>query len=98
VLICGLLANKDAEAFFDAFRTLNPRIIATAFSAEAASPPERLVSAAIAAGLRASAAGNVEAALEQALAVEGPPPRVMVCGSLYLAGEVLALSRETWPD
>ncbi|MDO9336106.1 MAG: folylpolyglutamate synthase/dihydrofolate synthase family protein [Caulobacter sp.] len=98
VLICGLLANKDAEAFFDAFRTLNPRIIATAFSAEAASPPERLVSAASAAGLRAGAASDVEAALEQALAVEGLAPRVMVCGSLYLAGEVLALSRETWPD
>ncbi|MCE3288019.1 MAG: folylpolyglutamate synthase/dihydrofolate synthase [Caulobacter sp.] len=97
-LICGLLANKDAEAFFDAFRGLNPRIIATAFSADAASPPERLVSAARAAGLRASAAADVEAALEQALAVEGPAPRVMICGSLYLAGEVLALSRETWPD
>jgi dihydrofolate synthase/folylpolyglutamate synthase len=98
VLICGLLANKDAEGFFDAFRTLNPRVIAAAFNAEAASPPDRLVSAARAAGLRASAASDVEAALEQALAVEGSPPRVMICGSLYLAGEVLALSRETWPD
>ena len=98
VLICGLLANKDAEGFFDAFRALNPRIIATAFSAEAASPPQRLVSAASAAGLKASAAESVEAALEQALAGEGPAPRVMICGSLYLAGDVLAFSRDTWPD
>lgn len=97
VLVCGLLANKDAEAFFDAFRTLNPRIVATTFTADTASPPERLVSAARAAGLRAEAAPDVTAALERALAVDGAPPRVMICGSLYLAGEVLALSRDTWP-
>ena len=24
--------------------------------------------------------------------------RVVICGSLYLAGEVLGASRETWPD
>ncbi|MDB5461018.1 MAG: hypothetical protein JWO72_2759, partial [Caulobacteraceae bacterium] len=25
-------------------------------------------------------------------------PHVLICGSLYLAGEVLAASDETWPD
>ncbi len=35
--------------------------------------------------------------LELALAAEGPPPRVVVCGGLHFAGEVLALSPETWP-
>ena len=24
--------------------------------------------------------------------------RVVICGSLYLAGEILGASRETWPD
>jgi dihydrofolate synthase/folylpolyglutamate synthase len=96
VLICGLLANKDAEAFFDAFRGLAPRIIAVPFDAETASPPERLVSAAKAAGLEAVAANRIEAALELALASPAPP-RVMICGSLYLAGEVLAMSPVTWP-
>jgi dihydrofolate synthase/folylpolyglutamate synthase len=40
---------------------------------------------------------HLDAALEQALAADGPPPRVLICGSLYLAGEVLARSPETWP-
>ncbi|HYE45828.1 MAG TPA: folylpolyglutamate synthase/dihydrofolate synthase family protein [Caulobacter sp.] len=94
-LICGLLANKDAEGFFDAFKALKPRVIAVGFEADAASPPERLVSAARAAGLTAEAAPDVAAGLERALA-DGAP-RLMICGSLYLAGEVLAMSQETWP-
>lgn len=96
VLICGLLANKDAEGFFDAFRALKPRVIAVGFEAETASPPERLVSAARAAGLEAEMAADVAAGVELALA-NGASPRMMICGSLYLAGEVLALSEETWP-
>jgi dihydrofolate synthase/folylpolyglutamate synthase len=34
---------------------------------------------------------------EAALAQDGPAPHVIICGSLYLAGEVLAASPETWP-
>jgi dihydrofolate synthase/folylpolyglutamate synthase len=41
------------------------------------------------------AAGSVDAALERALALGAG--RVVICGSLYLAGEVLGASRETWP-
>ena len=48
------------------------------------------------AGLRAEACDSVEAALDKALALE-PTPHVLICGSLYLAGEVLAMSPETWP-
>ncbi len=97
-LICGLMANKDAEGFFDAFKGVGPRVIAIPFEAEAASDPARLVSAAKAAGLQAEAASSVETALEAALGGEGQAPRVMICGSLYLAGEVLAMSPETWPN
>jgi dihydrofolate synthase/folylpolyglutamate synthase len=98
VLIAGLLANKDAAAFFDAFRTPGPRVVCVPFAAETAAAPERLAEAARAAGLSAEVADGVEAALDRALAGAGPlPPRVVICGSLYLAGEVLALSPETWP-
>jgi len=41
------------------------------------------------------AAGSVDAALDRALALGAG--RVVICGSLYLAGEVLGASRETWP-
>ncbi|MBI1404710.1 MAG: bifunctional folylpolyglutamate synthase/dihydrofolate synthase [Caulobacter sp.] len=97
-LICGLLGNKDAEGFFDALRGVAGDVIAIPFAADAASPPERLVSAARAAGLEARAAEGLDAAITLALAGDGPPPRLIICGSLYLAGEVLALSPETWPS
>jgi dihydrofolate synthase/folylpolyglutamate synthase len=93
-LICGLLANKDAQGFFDAFLPLGPRVIAVPFDADAAGDPARLVSAATAVGLEAQAAPSLDAALDLALA---GAPRILICGSLYLAGEVLALSPETWP-
>jgi len=48
-------------------------------------------------GLTAAACPNVTKALRRALDGEGPPPHVLIAGSLYLAGEVLALSPETWP-
>ncbi len=96
-LVCGLLANKDADGFFAAFASLNPRIIAVGFEAAAASPAERLVEAARARGLQVSAAADVSAGVARALAEEGPAPHVVICGSLYLAGEVLALDASTWP-
>ncbi|MDP1630515.1 MAG: folylpolyglutamate synthase/dihydrofolate synthase family protein [Caulobacter sp.] len=96
-LICGLLANKDAAGFFDAFVDLKPRVLAVAFDADAASPPQRIAAAAAAAGLRSEIAGSALKALETVLAGDGPPPHIVICGSLYLAGEVLAMSEDTWP-
>ncbi|MDB5467641.1 MAG: bifunctional dihydrofolate synthase/folylpolyglutamate synthase, partial [Phenylobacterium sp.] len=49
------------------------------------------------AGLKAEAVADVSAALRQALQVEGPAPHVLICGGLHFAGEVLAMSPETWP-
>lgn len=96
-LICGLLANKDVDGFFAAFAALKPRVLAVPFEAGAASPPERLAEAATRAGLRAEVRENAMAALETVLAGDGPPPHIVICGSLYLAGEVLAMSESTWP-
>jgi dihydrofolate synthase / folylpolyglutamate synthase len=96
-LIAGTLANKDARGFFDAFAGLEPWVYAITFEAEAAATVERTAAAARDAGLAVVRAGDVASALKAALAIEGPPPHVLICGSLYLAGEVLAASRETWP-
>jgi dihydrofolate synthase/folylpolyglutamate synthase len=97
VLILGLLANKDAEGVLAAFEGLDIEVLAIPFAAEAASAPERLVVAAQKFGIRAQACEGVEAALDLALSRPGPP-HVVIGGSLYLAGEVLALSEETWPQ
>ncbi|MDQ0466845.1 dihydrofolate synthase/folylpolyglutamate synthase [Caulobacter ginsengisoli] len=96
VLILGLLANKDADGVLAAFAGSGVRVLAIPFEAEAAGPPERLVEAAEKVGVQAQACQNVEAALDLALSLPGPP-HVVIGGSLYLAGEILALSEETWP-
>ena len=96
-LIAGLLANKDADAWFEAFAPLAPRVLTVSGYAEAAAKPERLAGQARAAGLEAEPCADVDAAVALALAGGGPPPRVVVAGSLYLAGEVLGRSPDTWP-
>ncbi|MGZ3370050.1 MAG: bifunctional folylpolyglutamate synthase/dihydrofolate synthase [Caulobacteraceae bacterium] len=96
-LVAGTLSNKDAVGFFSAFKGLNPRVYATGFDAEAAATAEATMDAARAAGLEAEPVGYPLEAVQRALDVQGAPPHVLICGSLYLAGEVLAASEETWP-
>jgi dihydrofolate synthase/folylpolyglutamate synthase len=95
-LIVGMLKTKDPLAFFEAFTALNPRVFALPFEGEAILSPEALAEAARAKGLTADACAGLDEALTRALAI-GQRPRVVICGSLYLAGEVLARSPETWP-
>ena len=96
-LIVGLLKRKDALGVFRAFKELQARIIATDFEADAAAPAADLANAAQNEGLSVETAASVAAAIDLAVAADGPPPHILICGSLYLAGEVLALSEETWP-
>ena len=96
-LVAGTLSNKDAVGFFSAFKDLEPMVYATGFEAEAAATAQATMDAARAAGLEAEACGYPLEAVRRALATEGAPPHVLICGSLYLAGEVLAASEETWP-
>ena len=90
----ALMAGQQA-----AFTGLGPQVVATTFESASALSPEDLAAAARAEGLEASTAPDVSAAVAMALTldVQGPPPRVVICGGLHFAGEVLALSPETWP-
>lgn len=97
VLVVGQFARKDPRGFFAAFRDLPLRVVATTFDSPTALSPEALAEAARAEGLPVETAPDVSAAVALALECEGPPPRVVVCGGLHFAGEVLALSPETWP-
>jgi dihydrofolate synthase/folylpolyglutamate synthase len=98
-LIVGLLQRKDAAGVFYAFAGLEARLIATGFGSDLAAAPASLVAAAR--GRSVEIAPDPTSALRLALnsagAEDGPPPHVILFGSLYMAGEVLALSRETWP-
>ncbi|MBT4487909.1 MAG: bifunctional folylpolyglutamate synthase/dihydrofolate synthase, partial [Rhodospirillaceae bacterium] len=51
--------------------------------------PERIVQAATDLGLDASQSKDVAAALKQ-IAKSAVTPRVLICGTLYLAGSILA--------
>ena len=94
-LVAGLLANKDAAGWFAALAPLRPTVLTVGGYADAAATAEHLAEAARSSGLPAHACPDLDAALARALAAEGP--RVLVAGSLYLAGEVLGRSPETWP-
>lgn len=95
-LISGLLANKDATGFFTPFRGVAAKVFTVTFEGHAAASAAETAAAAELAGLRAAACDGVEDALNRALQLE-PTPHVLICGSLYLAGEVLAMSPMTWP-
>jgi dihydrofolate synthase / folylpolyglutamate synthase len=92
-LIVGMLNNKDVANFLAPFRSLNPKLHAVAVPYEDATmAPEQIVEAAVAQGLEASPAESVGQALDRIVAIQkqGPAPRVLICGTLYLAGSILA--------
>lgn len=97
-IILGLLANKDAKGVLEAFAPLSPRLIVTGFAADAAANPLDLAKIAKSAGLFAEIASDVSDAVALATSGDGPSAHILICGSLYLAGEVLALSPDTLPD
>jgi dihydrofolate synthase / folylpolyglutamate synthase len=91
VVIAGMMANKDASGFLANFAGLTRHIIAVEIPGRAgAMPPDRLADAARAFGMRVDIAPGVDAALQalSQLAYE-VPPRILITGSLYLAGHVL---------
>ena len=97
-LIVGLMARKDAAGVFSALRGAADRLVTVGFAADLAAGPEVLAAIATEAGAPAEARPDVASALGLVLAAGGPAPHVIVCGSLYLAGEVLAMSPDTWPS
>lgn len=92
VVVAGMMGNKDAGGFLANFVGLTRHIVAVPIPGqENAMAPEQLAEAARALGLRADLAKSVAAALRMVagLAYE-VPPRILITGSLYLAGDVLA--------
>ena len=94
-LICGMLQTKDAVNFFTAFRGLAKSVTTVTIPGDATSQGAgQLYDAAQAAGLEAYPAPSIEDAILQiegrvAMANDKAPPRILMCGSLRLAGAVL---------
>jgi dihydrofolate synthase/folylpolyglutamate synthase len=94
-LICGMLKTKDAKGFFANFQGLARHVVTVAIPGEGASRGAgELYDAARACGLETSPAEDLDDAMMQISAwsrarpFEGPP-RILICGSLYLAGFIL---------
>jgi dihydrofolate synthase / folylpolyglutamate synthase len=91
VLIVGMLSSKDLDGFLRNFNGLARRLIAVPIASDNSLPPETIAQAARAIGIPAETAGGMTAALDAVTALDlSPPPRILITGSLYLAGEVLA--------
>ena len=91
VMICGTLSTKDTGAFLAHFKGLAREVIAVPIPGEhVARTAQEIADFARRAGLSARVAESVGDALD-ALAREvwSKPPRVLIAGSLYLAGAVL---------
>lgn len=91
ILVVGMLQTKDAAGFLQNFVGLARRLIAVPMHQDKALPPEALAGIAREIGIPADASDSLAAALA-GIGRLGlvPAPRIIVTGSLYLAGEALA--------
>jgi dihydrofolate synthase / folylpolyglutamate synthase len=91
VLVVGMLSTKDSEGFLRNFSGLARRVIAVPIHQDKAVPAAALADIARGIGIPAIARDDVDSALTIAGRLDlEPAPRVLITGSLYLAGEVLA--------
>lgn len=94
VIVAGMLSNKDAAGFLGAFAGLTRHVVAVPIPDQPnALAPAQLADSARTLGMRADIAGSVEDALRLlARLAWDVPPRILIAGSLYLAGHVLDIN------
>jgi len=90
-LVLGMLDSKDAAGFLAPFTGLVRHVRTVPIAGtEAAQDARALAGVAANVGLAALPAADVESAVLDLMAAEAAPIRILICGSLYLAGQVLA--------
>ncbi len=88
-LICGMLNTKDATGYMAPLAPLADDLHAVSIPGETNTlTAAETVAAATRAGLSASEAGSVAQAIAT-ITAQAPDARILICGSLYLAGHVL---------
>lgn len=95
-LIVGMMARKDVDGFIRPFAACAASLIAVPVPGDdhEAHEPQVIAGVAASAGLRSQVAPSIETALKL-IRLQAPPGgryTVLICGSLYLAGAVLAQS------
>jgi dihydrofolate synthase/folylpolyglutamate synthase len=88
-LVCGMLNTKDVSGYMTPLAPHVTRLHAVSIPGEKNTLPAEVTrDAARAAGIDAVTAGSVAEAIAT-IAAKAPDARVLICGSLYLAGTVL---------
>ena len=87
-------SNKDAAGYLEPYAGLASALVAVSSGQDSSAPPEDIAEAANRVGVPSRTAESPEDALRQILsAYHEKDPRILICGSLYLAGEIL---KENW--
>jgi dihydrofolate synthase/folylpolyglutamate synthase len=98
-LICGMMTGKDASAFFRHFSGLAQWAATIPVTGKDRAYDEgELAQIAVGAGLDAHAEQGLIQALEASRARTDGPVRILICGSLFLAGQVLELLEQKNPN
>ncbi|MFT7107722.1 MAG: dihydrofolate synthase/folylpolyglutamate synthase [Yoonia sp.] len=88
-LICGMLNTKDIGGYLVPLAAISATLTAISIPGEANTiPAEKTAQYAKDVGMIANVAANVREAIK-AITAKDPHARILICGSLYLAGHVL---------
>jgi dihydrofolate synthase/folylpolyglutamate synthase len=91
--ICGMLANKESMEFLEPLAPYIKSLVAVPIPGEPnARPPHQLANLACCAGIESFVADSADAAIEKIIkraSTVRKPYRILICGSLYLAGHIL---------
>lgn len=91
VPVIGMMGDKDVTSCVALYADLSKEAVATQVDYPRAMPHEELRALLISHGVNAVSEGTIPAAIERAREIAGKDGVVLVCGSLYVAGEVRLL-------
>ncbi|TMB47051.1 MAG: bifunctional folylpolyglutamate synthase/dihydrofolate synthase [Chloroflexi bacterium] len=95
VVVFGMLRERDPQELFKALRTVRPDAVVFTDPASAAGHAHEPRMLASLYGAGSLAVQPASAALDRARELAGSDGNVLVCGSLYLVGEILSQSQTT---
>jgi dihydrofolate synthase/folylpolyglutamate synthase len=96
IMINGRTKNRDIKGFLMPFKNIIKEIIAVTVEWEPMSEePEKINISAKELGFQSFVAENITEAVKSCIKLANEQPvRIIVCGSLYLAGDILAANKE----
>ncbi len=87
ILICGMMETKDTHGYLSELSSVTTALYGVHVDGEASHSGEAITQMAISLGIIAKSAKSVKKALTDITSKS--PVKVLICGSLYLAGQVL---------